>query len=138
MGMSVLQPLHKNWSFPLGISSVNVTKLAGNCGFGQIYWRNPLWKTSFFVEWTVGTTNHFWCYEVYFAWMWVDMTQLPIRTWLAHCTWIHGWIVLPISKEQVWFFWFTCRVLTKLINNPGLYSDTYQGLLDCEKSVDFL
>ena len=31
------------------ISSANVTKSAGNCGFGHIYWRNPQWKTSFFV-----------------------------------------------------------------------------------------
>ena len=30
--------LHKQWSFPLKISSVN-------------YWRNPSWKTSFFVQW---------------------------------------------------------------------------------------
>ena len=22
-----------------------------NCGFGHIYWRNPWWKTLFFVEW---------------------------------------------------------------------------------------
>ena len=28
--------LHQKWSFPLRISSVNVTKYAGNCGFGQI------------------------------------------------------------------------------------------------------
>ena len=33
--------LHKKWSFPLTISSVNVTTSAGNCGFGHIYWRNP-------------------------------------------------------------------------------------------------
>ena len=33
--------LHKKWSFSLKISSVNVTKSARNCGFGQIYWRNP-------------------------------------------------------------------------------------------------
>ena len=33
--------LHKKWSFPLRISSVNVTKSAVSCGFGQIYWRNP-------------------------------------------------------------------------------------------------
>ena len=26
-----------NWSFPLRISLVNVTKFAGNCGFGHIY-----------------------------------------------------------------------------------------------------
>ena len=29
--------LYKKWSFPLSISSVNVTKSAGNCGFGHIY-----------------------------------------------------------------------------------------------------
>ena len=33
--------LHKKWSFPLQISSVNVTKSAGNREFGHIYWRNP-------------------------------------------------------------------------------------------------
>ena len=33
--------LHKKWSFPLRISSVNGTKSAGNCGFGNIYWKNP-------------------------------------------------------------------------------------------------
>ena len=38
----------KKWNFPLRISSVNVTKSAGNSGFGHIYWINPIWKTSFF------------------------------------------------------------------------------------------
>ena len=33
--------LHKKWSFPLGISSVNVTKFAVSCGFAHIYGRNP-------------------------------------------------------------------------------------------------
>ena len=42
--------LHKKWSFPLRISSVNVTKSTITCGFGHIYWRNPTWKTSFFVQ----------------------------------------------------------------------------------------
>ena len=32
--------LHKKRNLPLRISSVNVTKFAGNCGFGHIYWRN--------------------------------------------------------------------------------------------------
>ena len=32
------------------MSSVNVTKSAVSCGFGHIYWRSPLWKTSFFVQ----------------------------------------------------------------------------------------
>ena len=34
------QSLHKKWSFPLKISSVNVTKSAVSWGFGHIYWRN--------------------------------------------------------------------------------------------------
>ena len=34
------RPLHKKWSFPLWISSVNVTKSAVFCRFGHIYWRN--------------------------------------------------------------------------------------------------
>ena len=42
--------LRKKWSFPLRISSVNVTKSAVSCGFGHIYWRNLSWKTSFFVQ----------------------------------------------------------------------------------------
>ena len=33
--------LHKKWSFPLRISSVNVTKSAVSPGFGHIYWKNP-------------------------------------------------------------------------------------------------
>ena len=41
--------LHKKWSFPLRISTVNVTKSEVSCGFGHLYWRNSKWKTSFFV-----------------------------------------------------------------------------------------
>ena len=39
LGMNVpkQQSLHKKQDFELGISSVNVTKTAGNCGFGHIY-----------------------------------------------------------------------------------------------------
>ena len=44
------QQCTKKWSFPLRISSINVTKFAVSCGFGHIYWRNPLWKTSLFVQ----------------------------------------------------------------------------------------
>ena len=36
-------------NFPLRISSVNVTKSAGNYGFSHIYWRNSPWKISFFA-----------------------------------------------------------------------------------------
>ena len=44
-------PLHKKlFSFPLRVSSVNLTRSTGNCGFGQIYRRNLQWKTSFYVQ----------------------------------------------------------------------------------------
>ena len=43
--------MHKKWSFPWRISSVNMTKSAVSCGVGHIYWRNPSRKTSFFVHW---------------------------------------------------------------------------------------
>ena len=33
--------LHKKWSFPLRVLSVNVAKSAVSCGLGYIYWRNP-------------------------------------------------------------------------------------------------
>ena len=50
--------LHKKWSFPLRISSVNASKSAVFCGFGHIYWKNPLNKTYFFVQWhSYGTIN---------------------------------------------------------------------------------
>ena len=39
--------LQKKSNFPLRISSVNLTKSAGNCGFIHIYWRNPQWKLHF-------------------------------------------------------------------------------------------
>ena len=38
---SMIIVLHKKWSFPLRISSVNGTKSAVFCGYGHIYWRNP-------------------------------------------------------------------------------------------------
>ena len=50
------QTLHKKWSFPLRISSVNVIKSAVSWGFGHIYWINPRWKTSFFVQWKISST----------------------------------------------------------------------------------
>ena len=45
--------LHKKWSSPLRISSVKVTKSAVSCRFDHIYWSNPSWKTSFFVQWLI-------------------------------------------------------------------------------------
>ena len=41
MSLSLNLTLHKKWSFPLRVSSVNVTKSAANYRFGHTYWRNP-------------------------------------------------------------------------------------------------
>ena len=37
--------LSKILSFPLRISSVNLTKSSGSCGFGHINYKNTYWKT---------------------------------------------------------------------------------------------
>ena len=37
--------------FMKGSAPVNVTKSTISCGFGHIYWENPSWKTSFFMQW---------------------------------------------------------------------------------------
>ena len=37
LGGIIKRTLHKKWSFPLRISSVNVTKYAVSCGFGHMY-----------------------------------------------------------------------------------------------------
>ena len=44
--------LHKRWSFPLRVFSVNVTKSTVFCGFGHIYWRN------------LDEKNHFLCSDL--------------------------------------------------------------------------
>ena len=43
----------KKGSSPWRISLVNANKSAWNCGFVHIYYGNPSWKTSFFVQWLV-------------------------------------------------------------------------------------
>ena len=52
--MYVLITVHKKWSFPLRISSVNVTKSARNWLFGHIYWKISSWKTSIFCAMSKG------------------------------------------------------------------------------------
>ena len=42
--------LHKKWRSPLKIFSVNVTKSAVSRRFGHIWWINPWWQTSSFVQ----------------------------------------------------------------------------------------
>ena len=69
-GRPILHLSHytKKWSFPLRISSVNVSKSTGNLGLGHIYWRNPEWKTSLFVQ----------CLPIFF------LCMKDIRSWDVH------------------------------------------------------
>ena len=75
---------HKNWSFPLRISSVNVTKFAVFCGFGHIYWRNPWWKTSSFV-----------CSEM----------GVLVRKGLMPQIYIWAWYTIPNSRISLFGCW---------------------------------
>ena len=43
--VSIALSLHKKWSFPIRITSLNVTKSSVSRGFGHIYWKNSQWKT---------------------------------------------------------------------------------------------
>ena len=89
--------LHKKWSFPLRIFSVNVTKSAGICGFGHIYWRNPSWKISFLVQWCNRDVFVFvfFCH-VYFCLEFVACALLSIG-WLYRFRIISvGWYCIPL------------------------------------------
>ena len=48
--LKVEETLHKKWSFPLRISSVNVTKSLISSGFGHIYWKKSLMGDFTFCE----------------------------------------------------------------------------------------
>ena len=58
-GESFSKPLPKNQSFPLKISSKNVSKSTISCRFGHIYWRNPQWKSLFFAQKSLWTQTDF-------------------------------------------------------------------------------
>ena len=50
-----------------------------SCGFGHIYWRNPKWKTSFFVQchafdFHVALTKLWRCNKDYVNWIWIYFT----------------------------------------------------------------
>ena len=61
-GIRCWHALHKKWSFSLRISLVNVTKAAGNCGFGYINWMKSLMENLIFcaVINAVIENNHYW------------------------------------------------------------------------------
>ena len=97
--------LHKKWSFPLKISSVNVTKSPENRGFGHIYWRHPEWKTSFSVQ----------CYRFGHIYWWNV-------NWISIC--VHWrWNSETYQRFQITAYqdncrWKTAKRITKLNWSP--------------------
>ena len=54
---------HRKWSFALRVSSVNMTKSAGKCGFCYIYWKNLFFCA---VIYTIRVAICF-CFPEYYA-----------------------------------------------------------------------
>ena len=72
--------LYKKWTFPWRISLVNVNEAAVSCRFGHIYWRNPKWKTSFFVQCEFSFHLEFLIFQTLTKWC-----QITGFLWPVHC-----------------------------------------------------
>ena len=110
-------------SFSLRISSVNVTKSAGH-----IYWRNPWWKISFFVQWKVG--NYFRKTFLSYFFCWYSFAKMYIRSiisssWNSFCqkynifktqclldSFSHTATHFDLSDEKFLSVYWTLRVMT--------------------------
>ena len=96
----------KNKNFPLRNSSVNVTKSAGDFGFGHIYWKNPSWETSFFCS-VVNTPRSFLKvnfirrYHLMFWLRYLELSGLVVNL----CCWIlRSNISLAVNTYDTWSF----------------------------------
>ena len=106
------QPLlHKKWSFPLRIFSVNVIKSAIFWEFGHIYWGNPQWKTQefpffvvyYFMSLVLPKTDLFPVYNIYIY------IFLVLRKWKSG---FFSSITAPITEQNLLFFKFNKRLRT--------------------------
>ena len=104
------QSLHKKWSFPLRISSINVTESAVSCEFSHIYWRNPEQKTSIFLSCESSfqlLNNHAsnWCRIMSVTVK--ESYQRSLKNRVDSC-----WFIVPVTVEQL------CQ---RLLNNCATY-----------------
>ena len=119
--------LHKKWSFPLRISSVNKTKSAVSCGFGPIYWRNPYWKTSFFVQ----CTRHLFITKLFLMKLKYNFLKLAkmdlslFLFWGSNICIIHLHVIEACLIVTIANFVFairkTLKILRKIFLIPSLY-----------------
>ena len=79
-----LLSLHKQWSFPFRVSSVNMTKSARNCGFAYINWGKRSWRTSFLVQCVLWLFSSF------------NVSFFVFFCFFFHCNW-YFW-----SKKSLW------------------------------------
>ena len=104
------QSLHKKWSFPLRISSINVTESAVSCEFSHIYWRNSEQKTSIFLSCESSfqlLNNHAsnWCRIMSVTVK--ESYQRSLKNRVDSC-----WFIVPVTVEQL------CQ---RLLNNCATY-----------------
>ena len=105
-------PLHKKRSFPLRVSSVNVTKSTVFCGFGHIYWRNPYRKTSFFLQWSLFRSQ--WT-KVSVNVIWLFNSQYPLNWNLTKSVlYINRFKpkVIGVESGMIKFIWRYCSLKT--------------------------
>ena len=107
--MSVLHhTVHKKWSFPLSISSIYVTKSAVSCGFGHIYWRNLLRKTSFLEQHDIICLSHIHFGNIIINYVSIHCAKsIRIRTRITPNTYtFHAVIGMGKFKTKMNFPWF--------------------------------
>ena len=127
--------------FPLRISSVKVTKSAGICRFRHIYWRNPYWKTSFFVQWSFlnfdTVDNQF---QLNFIWKMLENSVVSnyeefYESIILYKTW---WIHDGVPKESkywvlLWIFIFSFSDWVPKFQIKSPYSVCKTGKYGTEK-----
>ena len=91
--------MQRKWSFPLRISSINVTKSAGNCRFRQIYWR------------ILNEKHHFWCNVIIIGWQ-LHPSPSSKKYWL---------LVIKLSKLLVGSYMRWSAIIGIKLLNRNLY-----------------
>ena len=114
--------LHKKWSFPLRVSLVNVAKSA-------VFWKNPYWKTSFFVQYLVCLFISSKCLRKEYL-----MEKLKIDSYMIVFSWGNLFQMFLFAKSynrgqrfSTYFFFPPCSILTKKFGCNGLLPESLKN-----------
>ena len=109
----------QKWNFPLRISSVNVTKSAGNCAFVHIYWRNPNEKLYFLCSVCLNNLSLvIWIYNFFMNFTQSSkITQVCFMVWLVinKCYEIFTGCIILIFNNTFNINWYT-HLLPDFVN----------------------